>query len=132
MNFFSKLAAFFKKKYEHVFFFELPMMEMNEKEGRRQKKIRLGVMAMITIDLAKKGKCIEHVDLFQDMKTFTTSYTVASAKPLKQQRIIPLFYELYAYKKFKKVEIFSYKVEEKVFKISDDENIKVLSFKIEV
>ena len=64
------------------------------------------------------------------MKTYVTSFTVASAKPQVQHKILPLFYELYAYKKIKKLEKFTYKLEEQIFKVLNNE-IKVLKFKVE-
>lgn len=129
---FISIRRIFYKRYEYVYFFEVPTIIIDEKQKRTQEQLRANAVNAIAEDLKLMEKTIEHVDMWQDIKEYITSYTVCSANPQKQSRILPLFYELYAYRKLKKLENFTYPVVERLFKISDKEKIKVLKFKVEV
>lgn len=127
---FQIIKSIFTKRFEVVYYFELDTVLIDEKKKQDQENIRINIINGINVDLLRQGKVIEFVDLWQDMKAYVTSYTIASVKPQVQQKIMPLFYEIYAYRKLKKLENFTYKVEEQIFKVPNNE-IKILKFMVE-
>lgn len=126
----GKIRNLFRKKFEVVYSFELETILIDEKKKQDQELLRIDMVNYLNIDLLKDSKIIEYVDMWQDMKTYTTCYTFASVHPKKQPKVMPLFYELYAFKKLKKTAIFTYKFEERIFKVQNND-IKVLKFRIE-
>lgn len=122
------LKRIFTKQREYVYVFELEMM-FEDSKRKIQEGLRIDVFNKIALDLSKVGKGIGMVDIWQDTKMFTTLYTIGSKEPKMYQDMIPLMYEIYAFKKIKKKEIFTYPVEECIFKVFGKE-IKVLKFKV--
>lgn len=129
IRFFIYIKNFFRKRYEVVYVFQLETVLIDEDKKKDQEGIRIDILNRITTELFKIGKKIEVVDIWQDTKIYMTHYTIASAKPQEYQKLIPLFYEIYAFKKIKKVSIFTYPLEESIFKVYNKE-IQVLKFKV--
>lgn len=129
LQFFIYIKNFFRKRYEVVYIFQLETVLMDEDKKKDQEGLRIDILNKITMELFRLGKKIEVVDIWQDAKAYMTHFTVASAKPQDYQKMIPLFYEIYAYKKIKKVSVFTYPVEECIYKVYNKE-INVLKFKV--
>ena len=128
-QFFIHIRNFFIKRFEMIYVFELDTVLIDEEKKRSEEGVRIDVLNKISLDLFKKGKKIQMVDIWQDTKAYVTHYTVGSAKPTDYQKIIPLLYEIYAYKKIKKTDVFTYPFEKCIFKIFGKE-INILKFKV--